>query len=219
MKSALAAAIPTLFWEHDLWSRGLTAVAGVDEVGCGPLAGPLVAAAVILPAGAAFGWLEEVRDSKVMTPRRRALLDVAIRRDAGAVGVGVVGPIQLDRLGLTATRRLAMARAIGKLTLRPNHLLVDAITLPVAVAPQTALIHGDALCISIACASIVAKVARDRYMTALDRRYPQYRLAENKGYGVPAHLEALRCGGPSEIHRHSFRPVKEAVCRCRRCKS
>ena len=199
--------------EAALWRDGVDLVAGVDEVGCGPLAGPLMAAAVMLPAGAPPPWLAEVRDSKVLSAKRREDLDHEIRSHALALGIGAVGPAQLDRVGLGAARRLAMARAISTMSSRPQHLIIDALPLPDVRVPQTSLIHGDALCTSVACASIVAKVARDRVMMALEQRYPRYGFAQHKGYPTAAHIAALEVLGPCPIHRRSFRPVRLALAR------
>ena len=210
---ALSTPAPGLAVEAELWRRGLDFVAGVDEVGCGPLAGPLMAAAVILPAGASWPWLTEVRDSKLLSQRRREAALCDIRSDALAIGVGAVGPVRLDRIGVSAARRLAMARAIGKLTLRPQHLIIDAFPLPDVHVPQTPIFHADALCASVACASIAAKVARDQVMAALEDRYPGYGFAQHKGYPTAAHLAALGALGPCPIHRRSFSPVAAALVR------
>lgn len=202
---------PSLRWELDLWHADVRVVAGLDEVGRGPLAGPLAAAAVILPPSiVAAPWLAQVCDSKVLTPRQREMLDQLIRRQAVAVGIGLVTAAELDRIGVVAATHRAMRDAIAQLPSRPEHLLIDAFRLPDQTAPQTPIVHGDAVCVSIACASIVAKVARDRLMIEMDTRYPGYGFRQNKGYGTPAHLAALDQLGPCAIHRRSFAPLRLA---------
>lgn len=201
--------IPSLKWERALWRSGQHAIAGIDEVGRGPLAGPLVAAAVILPRSCARApWLSSVRDSKLLTAAKRETLDVAIRACAVAVGVGAVSAAALDIIGVAEATRRAMGEAIERLEIQVEHLLIDALTLPNHQAPQTPLIHGDARCVSIACASIVAKVARDRIMDDLDPSFPGYGFLHNKGYGTPEHLSALESLGPCPIHRRSFAPLR-----------
>ena len=202
---------PNLAEERALWLQGLDLVAGVDEVGRGPLAGPVVAAAVVLSPSSDFRWLFHVRDSKVLDQPRREELATYIWRDAIAVGVGFVSHTAIDRIGIAEATRQAMLRAIGELCYRPQHLLIDALRLPACCLPQKGIIDGDATCISIAAASIVAKVARDRYMQGHDRRFHGYGFARNKGYATPEHLAALRRLGPCEIHRRSFAPVREMV--------
>jgi ribonuclease HII len=194
--------------ELALWRAGYTRVAGVDEVGRGPLAGPVVVAAVVLPPFLEAAWLPHVRDSKALTARQRERLADAIRRDALAYGVGLRSARTIDEAGLTAATREATADALSALSLRPDFLLLDAFLHRPASLDQIALIGGDAQCASIACASIVAKVARDRILCGLDRRFPGYGLAEHKGYGTPAHRRALAALGPSPIHRRSFAPVQ-----------
>ena len=197
--------------ELALWRAGYRRVAGVDEVGRGPLAGPVVVAAVILPPFFEASWLADVRDSKEMTPTRRERLARHIRAEALAIGVGLRSSQQIDRLGLAAATRAATSDAIGLLAPRPDFLLLDAFLHRPADQDQIALIDGDAVCRSIACASIVAKVARDRILCGLDRRFPGYDLASHKGYGTSAHLDALDVLGPSPIHRRSFAPVRERL--------
>ena len=193
---------PEGFWRF----QGLTLIAGVDEVGRGPLAGPVVAAAVILPAGAAFPGL---RDSKRLSPAIRVDLDGQIRRQALALAIHEVGPRQIERQGILAASLNAMARAIRDLGLAPEMVLVDGNQPLPLTYPQQAVIKGDDRCPTIAAASVVAKVYRDRLMEALHRRYPQYNFARHKGYATPEHLEALRCWGPCLLHRRTFRGVKE----------
>ena len=202
---------PNLAEERLQWLQGLGLVAGVDEVGRGPLAGPVVAAAVILSPKCDFRWLFHVRDSKVLSPPEREELATYIWRDALAVAVGFVSHTSIDRIGIAEATRQAMMRAIGELRRRPQYLLIDALSLRACSLPQKGIIDGDALCISIASASIVAKVARDRYMESHDHMFSGYGFARNKGYATRQHLEALRRLGPCDLHRRSFNPVREMV--------
>lgn len=201
---------PTLDEEQRLWAAGHCLVAGLDEAGRGAWAGPLVAAAVILPAGAGdlLARLAGVRDSKQLSPGRREVLLPAIQASAVAVGVGVVPVADIDGLGIVAATRQAMGRAIAALSVAPDCLLIDYLALPGVPLPQRCLVKGDARVLSIAAASIVAKVSRDRLMAALDGCWPGYGLARNKGYGTAQHQAALAALGPSGIHRRSFAPVR-----------
>ncbi len=202
---------PNFAEERSLWLQGLELVAGVDEVGRGPLAGPVVAAAVILSPSSDFRWLFHVRDSKQLSPADRRELATYIWRDAIAIGVGFVSHTAIDRLRIAEATRQAMMRAVGELRMRPQYLIIDALSLPACSLPQKGIIGGDARCISIASASIVAKVARDRYMEGQDRRFSGYDFARNKGYPTPRHLEALHRLGPCDLHRRSFAPVRDLV--------
>jgi len=202
---------PTLRWESDLWWNGFSVIAGVDEVGRGPLAGPVFAAAVVLPSSLPLSALARVRDSKIVPAAERDDLDAAIRRCAVAVGIGCSSVAEIDGLGIVRATYRAMKRALKQLPAPPDHLLIDAVHLPRLRIPQTSIVHGDGLCLSIACASIVAKVARDRLMLRLDGRFPGYGLAQNKGYATAEHLEAISRMGPSGIHRCSFAPVRLAL--------
>lgn len=185
--------------------RGATYVAGVDEVGVGPLAGPVVAAAVILPARVALPGLD---DSKRVARADRERLAAAIRAQAVAVAVAEVWPPELDRLNVYHAALEAMRRAVVSLAIAPDHVLVDARTIPRIAMPQTALVRGDARDGSIAAASIVAKVHRDALMQRLDHEYPGYGFAQHMGYPTPAHLRALAVLGPSRVHRRSFAPCR-----------
>jgi len=198
---------PTLDEEKALLAQGCRYIAGVDEVGRGPLAGPVMAAAVILPLGKELPWLGRVRESKQLTAKQRQELCREIRRDALAVAVAKVCVKDIDALGIAEAAKLAMELAVKKLPLKPDFLLIDAFPLPEVPLPQKALIKGDSRCLSIAVASIVAKVARDQLMEEMDRLYPGYSFARHKGYGTRAHLLALRERGPCPIHRRSFAPV------------
>jgi ribonuclease HII len=206
-----AGCVPTLERERILWEQGIEFVAGLDEVGCGPLAGPLMAAAVVLPKGASWTWLAEVRDSKLLSAKRREILATAIHAHALGIGVGAVGPTELAKIGVPAARRRAMTLALGRLAVRAQHLIIDAFPLPDVRIAQTPLIRADAICTSVACASIVAKVARDRIMVGLDQRYPGYGFGRHMGYPTPLHLAALEQLGVCPIHRQSFGPVRRLL--------
>ncbi len=203
---------PSFAEEESLAAQGYPLVAGVDEVGRGALAGPVVAAAVILPRGLKAPWLRQVRDSKQLTPAVRELLCDYIHQAAIAIGIGTVGHEVIDAQGIIRATRLAMKSAIEQLVPPPQYLLIDYLNLPEVKLPQKAIVDGDSLCLSIACASIVAKVARDRLMVALDGLYPGYGLAQHKGYGTPQHLDCLHQRGPCPSHRRSFQPVRDMVC-------
>lgn len=208
--------------EEDGYNRGFTCIAGVDEAGRGPLAGPVVAAAVILPRGFAH---RDVKDSKLLTAKQRETLAPVIRAQAQSWGIGVVEVEEIDRINILKATLLAMAKAFAALRPGPDYLLIDGNQqIPWALlqiwnrtigAPpqQRTIVKGDRFCLSIAAASILAKVARDEMMIELDEHYPQYGFAGHKGYGSAAHLEALRRFGPSPVHRRSFKPVRDA-CGC-----
>lgn len=183
-------------------------MAGIDEVGRGCIAGPLLAAAFSIQDNKEFDWTPLVKDSKVLTPKQRSLLSHYLRRKQFRFGIGIVSHIEIDTLGMTLATQLAMTRSIGLLNPRPDFLLIDAVDLSKTGIPCKALIKGDATCFSIAAASIIAKVARDNLMVKLDYLYPGYDLAQNKGYPTPSHLAALQSLGPSPIHRRRFSPIK-----------
>ena len=199
--------LPTFDEEARLRARGFRLVAGVDEVGRGALAGPVMAAAVILPLGADFPWLRSVRDSKQLSPRQRERIFDLVRGAGISFGLGSVPHAIIDAVGIVRATRMAMARAVEALPSRPDFLLIDALTLLDVALPQKGIVRGDQLSFSIACASIVAKVSRDQHMTVLDGVYPGYGLARHKGYGTRQHLQCLCRLGPCAIHRRSFAPV------------
>jgi ribonuclease HII len=188
--------------------QGYHLVAGVDEVGRGCLAGPVVASAVIMRHDIHPPWYKKVRDSKQLTPEQRAELSVYIHETALSVGTGSVESYLIDRLGMTAAVGLAMRLAISRLIPVPHYVLIDYFTIPRLKYPQKGVKDGDSLVFSIACASIVAKVYRDNLMQQLDKKYPGYGLAAHKGYSTREHLKCLRKLGPSDIHRRLFGPVK-----------
>ncbi len=201
---------PTLRLERRLQRLGYHLIAGIDEVGRGAWAGPVVAAAVILPLDNPHlrAALRGVTDSKQLTARQREHLFDRIRAEAVAFGVGGASALEVDQAGLMAATRAAMERAVAMLNPPPEALLVDAVDLtPVLAVPQRSVIYGDALSLSIAAASIVAKVSRDRWMAGLEQRYPGYGFARHKGYGTPEHCAALERLGASDIHRLSYAPI------------
>jgi len=200
---------PSLEVEHKLWLDGYQRVAGVDEVGRGALAGPLVASAVVLPSHRTDlrAILDQVRDSKQLTASTREELYPVICQTALAVGTGLASPRFIDRYGIVEATRRAMIMALRNLNLQVDYVLIDAVSLPSPGAPQLSLIRGDVQVLSIAAASIVAKVTRDHWMVALDRYYTGYAFACNKGYGTPYHLTALRRLGACPAHRMSFSPL------------
>ena len=202
---------PTTRFEQELLAQGYPFVAGLDEVGRGPLAGPVVAAAVILPPGPKHPTLAGARDSKQLSARQRERLDTAIRAVAIAVGLGEASVDEIDTFGILSATRLAMARAVAALPVRPSFALIDGRGLELRDLPSRCIVKGDALCLSIAAASIVAKVARDSQMREMDAIYPGYGFARHKGYGTAAHMERLAALGPSPVHRMSFAPVRRAA--------
>jgi ribonuclease HII len=195
---------PNMREEKRLASEGLQLVAGVDEVGRGCFAGPVVASAVILPCSCRHGWMKEVRDSKFLTPEKRDYLYARIIKVAVAYATGMVEAQAIDHYGIAAAARLAMKEAVEKLSPRADSLLIDHFTLPEVALPQWGIANGDTLCCSIACASIVAKVERDRLMCEMDRVYPGYHFSQHKGYGTKEHRACIERLGLSIIHRRTF---------------
>jgi len=195
-------------YEREARQRGWQRIAGLDEVGRGSLFGPVVAAAVILNPKRRIVGLD---DSKKLTPERRAVLARRIREHALAWAIAQVDAQRIDAWNIYQASRQAMVAALRQLEISPDYLLIDALRLDLPVE-QKSLLQGDARSVSIAAASILAKVARDRLMEELDQQYPHYGLAHNKGYSTPDHLKALRIFGPSPLHRFSFAPVREACC-------
>lgn len=193
-------------FEHKLWQEGIRRVAGVDEVGIGPMAGPVVAAAVVFFPGT---WIDGIDDSKRLDADRREFLDSRIRDTAAGIGVGVVSSGEVDRLNVYHAGLRAMQRAVEALSTPPEHVLVDSRTIPGIPHPQSSFNKGDSRSFSIAAASIVAKVYRDALMCDMDQEYPQYGFAGHKGYCTPEHQEAVRRWGPSPIHRRSYNFIKE----------
>jgi ribonuclease HII len=199
---------PTELFEVEARRCGYRRIAGLDEAGRGPLAGPVVAAAVILPRGCLLSGLD---DSKQLDEATRVgLYDQIVRRAMG-LAIGAADEAEIDRLNILEATRLAMERALALLTPAADFLLLDALSLPSIRLPQRPVIKGDGLSVSIAAASIVAKVTRDRMMVEQHRRYPQYNFASHKGYSTPEHLHYLRMHGPCAIHRRTFAPVHDVT--------
>ena len=202
---------PSFAEEKILEAQGYQRIAGIDEAGRGALAGPVIAAAVILPCRIDAPWLNLVKDSKQLSPATRELLFHHIHEIAISVGIGMATNEVIDTQGVIKATRLAMKLAIDQLSPPPQSLLIDYMLLPEVTLPQKGITNGDKLCFSIACASIMAKVTRDQLITELDKIYPGYGLAQHKGYGTKEHLACLRQLGPSPIHRQSFKPVKDMI--------
>lgn len=189
--------------QKNLNQRGYHFIAGVDEAGRGPLAGPVVAAAVIFPEGFRHS---EINDSKQLTEVNRERLFIEIKNTAVSYAVGIVGWKDIDKIGILNASKLAMRRAILKLDPRPDFILTDAVPVNVMEIPQQALVKGDARCVSIAAASIIAKVSRDRLMHKYHKKFPEYGFDQHMGYGTKVHLKAIQKYGPCQIHRLSFKP-------------
>jgi ribonuclease HII len=197
-----------LRFELELWNQGFKLIAGVDEAGMAPLAGPVVAAAVILPQQYKLAGLDDSK--KIIDERKREKLACYIKQDAIDWAVGRAEVEEIDRLNIYQAGLLAMRRAVEGMDTKPDYLLVDARTIPHCLCPQKGIIHGDALSASIAAASIIAKTTRDCYMIEMDRMYSGYGFASHKGYPTPDHLRILKRRGPLPIHRKSFAPVRAA---------
>jgi len=194
-----------LYYEERFWSRGLSRVAGVDEVGRGPLAGPVVAATVVLPVGT---LISGARDSKTLSRSRREELAAEILERGLGIGLGAASVREIDRLNILVSTRLAMSRALAQLPMAPEHVVVDGLPVSGLGWEHEAIVGGDGRVHSIACASIVAKVVRDRLMTRLSHRYPGYGWETNMGYGTQEHRSALERLGPTPHHRLSFGGVQ-----------
>ena len=201
---------PTLQLEQSLWAQGFLRIAGIDEAGRGALAGPVVAAAVVVtPKRAAAPVWSMVRDSTLLKPAQRATLAVQIRAAAASWAVGVVDADQIDAIGIATATRLAMQQAVAALACVPDHLLIDWVRLSQVAIRQISQPKADRTMATVAAASILAKVHRDQLMTDYDHLFPEYGFAEHKGYGVARHLAALAQRGPCALHRHSFAPIAQ----------
>ena len=205
--------MPDLCHERRLYRQGLRVIAGVDEAGRGPLAGPVVAAAVMLPEGLSGDepWLQSLDDSKRLKARQREAAFVLIQENALAVSVMEESPEEIDRIGIGRAVIRAMLRAVEGLTVTPQHLLLDYVPIRECPYPYETLVKGDSRSYSIAAASIIAKVTRDRTMELADTLYPGYGFARHKGYGTALHREQLSSLGPCPLHRRSFAPLRQAA--------
>ncbi len=199
---------PTDFFETSAWACGFRRIAGLDEAGRGPLAGPVIAAVVILPRRLSF---DDLDDSKLLSENQRNRLFTAITTQALAWGVGAASEQEIDEFNILGATRLAGDRAFNKIASPPDYLLLDALYLPTVSVRQRSVIKGDQLSISIAAASILAKVSRDRIMATYHEQYPDYQFDLHKGYPTPEHLKRLRQFGPCPGHRRSFRPVQACL--------
>lgn len=196
-----------LEYEKDLYRKGIKLIAGVDEVGRGPLVGPVVAAAVILPKNYELPGLT---DSKKLTEKKRDAYYDIIMKDALAIGIGEVSPKEIDEINIYAASRVAMIKAIENLNIKPEHILSDAMPLDIGI-PNTPIIHGDLLSLSISAASVIAKVTRDRMMYELDEKHPEYGFAQHKGYPTKLHLENIKKYGVLENYRFTYKPVRDLI--------
>ncbi|QVK18953.1 ribonuclease HII [Mycoplasmatota bacterium] len=194
-------------FENDLINRKVKVIAGIDEAGRGPLAGPVVASSVVLPNGF---YLPGLNDSKKLSAKKRDYYYDEIINNAISYGVGIVDVSDIDKFNIYNSTKIAMIKSILNLSVKPKHLLIDAMKLEIDI-PQTSIIKGDQKSISIAAASVIAKVTRDRLMQDLDKEYPGYNFKKNKGYGTKEHLNALKKYGVTPIHRKSFEPIKSMI--------
>ena len=194
-------------YENELYKKGITLVAGIDEVGRGPLVGPVVTAAVILPIDF---YDERINDSKKLTEKKREMLYDVIFEKAISIGIGMSSEKVIDEINILEATKRAMKEAINNLNVKPEHLLIDAVKLDVDI-PSTSIIKGDAKSQSIAAASIIAKVTRDRMMIELDSEHPEYDFKHNKGYGTKKHIEAIYKYGVLDSHRKTFEPIASIV--------
>jgi ribonuclease HII len=208
LKASAMSKPPDLRYERRLWKMGIEAVAGIDEAGVGPMAGPVVAAAVIF---APETFIRGVHDSKQLTPEQRDEMFTPISERAIAIGIGVADVLEIDRLNIYWATMRASKRALAALGHEPGHVLVDGRLIPGMKLPQTKIVGGDRKSFCIAAASIIAKVTRDRMMVEYDARYPGYGFAQHKGYCTSEHFVVLKQLGPSPIHRRSFMPVASAL--------
>ena len=207
-RNATSKTAPDYSEESILIDKGYSLIAGLAEVGRGTLAGPVVAGVVILPVNPEYPWVKDIRDSKMLTPKRRERILKDMEKDCLAIQTGSASAAEIDQDGIVKATSLAMERALKSLPLEPQYLLLDAFPLPEINIPQKAIVKGDVHCLSIAAASIAAKVFRDKIMVEKDKTYPGYGFASNKGYGTKEHLDQLSKEGPCDIHGYSFAPIK-----------
>ena len=196
-----------LEYENELYDKGYKLICGIDEVGRGPLLGPVVTSAVILPVGY---YNPEIKDSKKLSEKKREKLFDIITKDAISIGIGIVDEKKIDEINIYEATKVAMKMAIDNLSIKPDYVLIDAMKLDIDI-PSNSIIKGDAKSESIAAASIIAKVTRDRMIDEIDKEYPIYDLKNNKGYGTKKHLEALKEYGPCKYHRYSYSPVSDSL--------
>lgn len=196
-----------LEYENNLYNEGVTLIAGVDEVGRGPLIGPVVACACILPVNF---YHKDIKDSKKLSEKKREEMYKIIKENAISIGLGIVSEKVIDEVNIYEATKIAMKEAIKNLNITPEHVLIDAMKLELNI-PSTSIIKGDDKSESIAAASIIAKVTRDHILDEMDKEYPMYDLKNNKGYGTKKHLEALQTYGPCKYHRVSYSPVRNAL--------
>ena len=201
--------VPDFSEEKEMQKDGLLYVAGLDEVGRGSLAGPVVTGLVVFPAGVDYEWLASVRDSKELTVKQREDLAPLIKSTALVAEIGLSSAEEIDQLGIVPATRLAMQRSLDSALLIPEFLLIDALELPTSNIPQKSIIKGDSKCLSIASASILAKVERDSLMSELSEEYPGYGFEKHKGYGTSKHLEEIDRRGPCKLHRLTFAPMNK----------
>jgi ribonuclease HII len=195
-------------YEHELNKQGINLIAGIDEVGRGPLCGPVVTCACILPVGY---HLDGLTDSKQLSERKRNEFAEILKRDAISYGIGIIDNKRIDEINIREATKEAMYMAVSNLSVKPEHVLIDAMPLEKLEIPHTSIIHGDALSESIAAASVIAKVTRDNMMYELDKEYPMYGYAKHKGYPTKAHIEAVKKYGVQDFYRMTFAPIKDMI--------
>jgi len=202
---------PTFLEEQKLWNSGYKFIAGLDEVGRGTIAGPVVTGIVVLPESLSGEWVSHINDSKRMTPKRRQYVLGHLQDSAIALQTGISSVEEVDQLGIVEAVQLAMKRSVCSIQITPQFLLMDAFELNGIDIPQKAIVKGDTLSMSIAAASILAKETRDSLMVGFHEKFPQYGFDSHKGYGTKKHIEALKLYGPCPLHRKTFRPVSEYI--------
>ena len=200
--------VDLLAYEKELYQEGYTFICGTDEAGRGPLAGPVVAAAVILPKNYT---LEGLNDSKKLTEKKREKFFPIIKKDAISYGIGIVDAKTIDEINIYEASRLAMKKAIWDMKVKPEYVLTDAMPIHDLDVPVKPIIHGDALSLTIAAASVLAKVTRDHIMLELDRKYPEYEFAKHKGYPTKRHLELVKKYGPNKEYRFTYKPIRDLI--------
>lgn len=196
-----------LEYERELYNKGITLIAGIDEVGRGPLCGPVVACACIMPVNY---QLEGLNDSKKISEKKREKLYDILIKDAIAYGIGEVSPKRIDEINILEASKEAMRIAVNNLSIKPEHLLIDAVSINTSI-PETPIIKGDAKSMNIAAASIIAKVTRDRMMIELDKKYPEYGYKKHKGYPTKAHIDAVKKYGVKDFYRFTFSPISDLI--------